>query len=405
MITRVCLTIDTEFSIAGAFADAACRPVAEPMVWCDVGGSSQGLGFLLSTFKRHRIPATFFVEALQRHYFTDDPMRPIVQCIRDAGHSLELHAHPCWSVFQHADWAERVRRQPRQDDFHGRGEDDSLALIRQGQQVFRDWGLEPPRVFRSGSLQHDDALYRALARAGIPYSSNVGLAIFDSGDPHYRLYSGAHLRHGVLELPVLTFSDWQLGGRRHLKSLTIAGTSHAETVWLLAQAQRAGIEQVVILTHPFEYVQSRDPGLRHARRHAVNQQRLLRLCRFLDASRDRFLPSSLADAAAAAMPQALQPAMPATATSAATAALSGTAPATPARSAALPEVPQPAASPAAQPGLPSARAQAGRGPAANHLLRSLLWHSVGRMAMQVAYDRYGQWALRRAPRAQTGRPA
>ena len=61
MRTRVCITIDTEFSIAGAFQDAACLPVAEPMVWCEVKGRSEGLGFLLPQFKKHQVPVTFFV--------------------------------------------------------------------------------------------------------------------------------------------------------------------------------------------------------------------------------------------------------------------------------------------------------------------------------------------------------
>lgn len=343
MQTRVCITIDTEFSIGGAFADAARRPVADPMVWCEVDGRSQGLGFLLECFQRHAIPASFFVEALHRHYFADDPMRPIVRRIRADGHDVELHVHPCWSVFQHADWRERVRKQPRQDDFFGRLEDDTLALIRQGQAVFADWQLPAPQVFRSGSLQHDGSLYRAIARAGIPYSSNIGLAIFDSGDADYGLHAGRHLRHGVLECPVLTFSDWGLGRRRHLKSLTIAGSSHAETCFLLSQAQRAGIPLVVILTHPFEYVQSNDDGLRHARRHSVNQDRLSRLCAFLDGNRDRFLPSTLAAAARQ----------------------------------------------------PLAAAEAAAATAPNPLLHGRLWHSAGRMATQVAYDRYGQWALAR----------
>lgn len=298
MHTRVCITIDTEFSIAGAFAHAQFQPVAEPMVWCDVGGRSEGLGFLLDCFAQYRIPATFFVEAMHRHYFKDDPMRPAVRQIEHGGHEIQLHAHPCWCVFAHDDWRERVRAQPRQDDFAGRSEDASLRLIEEGIAVFHDWGLPRPQVFRSGSLQHDDALYRALARAGIPYSSNVGLAIYDSGDPAYRLFGGRHVRHRVVECPVLTFSDWSIGGRHHLKTLTIAGTSFAETRNLLDQAQRAGVELVVLLTHPFEYIQSRDIGRAVARRHSVNQQRLRDLCGYLDAARDRFLPCGLADAAA-----------------------------------------------------------------------------------------------------------
>lgn len=333
---RVCITIDTEYSIAGAFADPACQPVADPMVWCDVAGRSEGLGFLLECFSKHGITATYFIEALHCYYFKDDPMRAIAQRIAADGHELQLHAHPCWSVFEHADWRERVRQQPRQDDFFGRSEDDSVRLIEQGLATFRDWGLARPTVFRSGSLQHDDRLYRALARTGMPYSSNVGLAIFDSGDPDYRLYSGTHLRHGVVECPVLTFSDWAVGGRRHLKSLTIAGTSFAETRTLLDKAERAGIPLVVILTHPFEYVQSRDIGRMPARRHAVNQQRLSSLCEYLARNQDRFIPSGLATAAAAS----------------------------------------------------AHHEQTG-----NALLEGVVWQSIRRMAIQIAYEKYGNFAL------------
>ncbi|MYN05201.1 polysaccharide deacetylase [Pseudoduganella sp. DS3] len=298
MRTRVCITIDTEFSIGGAFADAARQPVGEPMVWCEVGGRSQGLGFMLEQFQRHQIGATFFVEALQRQYFRHDPMAAIAQRIAAEGHEVQLHAHPCWSVFGHADWPQRVRAQPRQDDFFGRAEDDSVALIRRGQEAFGNWGVAAPTVFRSGSLQHDATLYRALARCAIPYSSCVGLAIFDSGDPDYALYSGVHPRAGVLECPVLTFQDWRLGARRHLKTLTIAGTSFAETRTLLEQAHAAGVPLVVLLTHPFEYVQRSDSGAQ-VRRHAVNQERLAQLCAWLDAERARFDACGMGAAAAA----------------------------------------------------------------------------------------------------------
>lgn len=338
MTTQVCITIDTEFSIGGSFSDANSSPVAEPAVWCEVDGRSEGLGFLLSCFRRYRVPATFFVEALQRHYFKHDPMRPIVSCILDDGHEVQLHAHPCWSVFKNTDWAERVKAMPPSDNFHGRSVEDSTMLLQECIEVFQEWGVPRPRVFRSGNLHHDDALYVALAGLGIPYSSNVGFAIFDSGDPRYQLYSGTHMRHGVLEMPILTFTDWSVVGRRHLKSLTICGTSFRETQTLLEKAYEAAIPLVVILTHPFEYVQSKDPGFREVRRHTINQQRLTKLCEYLDQHRDRFPPAGMAQAA---------------------------------------EVVARRASPT------------------NILLEGVVWQSLCRMATQVCYDSYGSWALSR----------
>jgi hypothetical protein len=297
MRPRVCITVDTEFSLSGSLEDRSWQPIAEPMVWCDVEGQSEGLGFLLAQFARFHVPVTFFVETLHRHYFKHDPMRPIVRRIQDDGHEIQLHAHPCWSVFQSSDWEARVRNQPNQDDFYGRSEADSLRLIQQGIDTFDEWGLPRPSVFRSGNLQHDDLLYQALAKARIPYSSNVGLAIFDSCDPNYRIYAGSHLRHGVLECPVLTFCDWKIGGHRHLKTLTISGTSFAETCTLLDRAALAQVPLVVILTHPCEFV-SRDSRKVRVRRHAVNQRRLAALCEFLDQNRGRFEPACLAGAAA-----------------------------------------------------------------------------------------------------------
>jgi len=335
---HVCFTIDTEFSIAGAFADAALRPVGVPMVQCEIDGRSQGLGFLLDCFGRHGAQATFFIETVQRHYFRDDPMRALARRIAQHGHELQLHVHPCWAVFQHADWPRRVRLAPRQDELAGRALDSTIALLRQGQETFAAWCLPAPQVFRAGSLQHDENLYRALAAVGIPYSSNIGLGVFNCGLADYQLRAGRHVRHGVVECPVLTFADWP----GHAKTVSISGTSFAEMRGLLDSAHAAGLELVVILSHPFEYVQSYGDGFRVLRRHAVNQSRLERLCAYVAAHPQRFQASGLAAAAG----------QPLTAAS-----------------------------------------------SANPLLRGRLWRTAGRLGTQVLYDRYGQWMLaRRAAR-------
>ena len=74
--TEVCITVDTEFSIGGAFADPQrYRPLSTELVECRIGGRSEGLGFILQTLKKSGVAATFFVEVLQGCYFGDVPMR------------------------------------------------------------------------------------------------------------------------------------------------------------------------------------------------------------------------------------------------------------------------------------------------------------------------------------------
>lgn len=335
MRTRVCITVDTEFSIAGAFADQQRVPVADQIVWCNVDGSSEGLGFMLNCLSKYRIPATFFVETLQRHYFRHDPMRDVARILHDKGHDVQLHSHPCWALFKHEDWFTRARAMRNKDSFFGRAEDETVALIEQGLDTFRDWGVPAPTVFRSGNVHHDRSLYRALARTGIPYSSSIALAVFNSGDPALQLYSGQHRFDGVTELPILTFQDFKVGARPHLKSLTIAGTGTHEMRNLLDQAHAAGIPLVTILTHPFEYVQTRDTTLRYVKRHGVNQQRLDKLCSYLACNGDRFEAVGMGQAAAAV--HAID--------------------------------------------------------SGNILLASKPWHYLPRMLTQVAYDRYGRIAL------------
>jgi hypothetical protein len=109
-----------------------------------------------------------------------------------------------------------------------------------------------------------------------------------------------------------------------------------------------GIEQVVILTHPFEFVQTRDFTLRRLRRHRLNQRRLTQLCQYLDANRARFLPCGIAAAASVPMDS---------------------------------------------------------GSAANPLLKGATWRALPRMAGQFAYDRYSKWRLDRQPGREAQPPA
>ena len=282
MNTRVHITVDTEFSIAGAFDDPrACAPVGPPAVYCEVDGRSQGLGYLLETLAHYGLRATFFVEALNTCHFGDGPMGAIARRLHEEGHDVQLHLHPCWTYFEREDWAARLAADPPNDDITRRSPGEIVRLIELGKAAFARWGVRPPTVLRTGGLKVSRPVYEAMHACGMTLASNVGLAIFRPAETDLHLYAGRHEVAGVTEIPVTTYEDLGIPGRPHYKTLTVTGSSWPEMRALLQDARRKGVSDVVVLTHPFEYVKHRDITYERLYLNRVTRRRLDRLCRFL----------------------------------------------------------------------------------------------------------------------------
>ncbi len=290
MKTKVFLTVDTEFSIGGAFSDPVkYSPVGEQAVLCQIEGKSHGLGFLIDTFEEFDISATFFVETFNTYYFGDQPMRDLAGRIKAAGHDLQLHLHPCWTYFKNRDWVQHLKVEPPTDHMNGRSLTQLTEWINDGIEIFTRWGLERPIALRTGGLITDKLVYEAMDGCGMKVGSNVAVGIYRPDEPDLQLYSGLHQIGNVLEACVLTYLDRRIGSQAKYRALSITGTSWAETRSLLLSAYKSNIESVVILTHPFEFVKrGDDPSFTKIYQNRVNQRRLQKLCAFLAANDDRF---------------------------------------------------------------------------------------------------------------------
>ena len=287
MKTKVFLTIDTEFSIGGAFlAPQTVQPIGPQNVDCLVAGRSEGLGHMLDTFARHGLRATFFIEALQTAYFGDAPMGQIAKRIVAAGHDAQLHLHPVWTYFDHPQWQQRLAQVQPNDDLHGRTVEQLAAWMQRGLEVFGRWGLPAPVALRTGNLMVDRNVYRAMNQVGLKVASNIARAVFEPAEAPLRFNAGIRHIEGVVELPVLTYADLQLGQRTHRKVLTITGSSFAEARCLLDRAHRVAEPSVVLLTHCHEFVTGDMRGALAPDR--VNQRRLDAVCRYLHDHADRF---------------------------------------------------------------------------------------------------------------------
>lgn len=275
--TQVCITIDTEFSIAGHFECAEHLPVSDVMVYGEVDGREQALGFLLETFERYGIDATFFLECANYFYFGDAPMQRVAERIRAAGQDIQLHVHPVWLNFVDGQVPGNF---PRNDYCSGRSFDDLKRVFELCIEVFERWVGRRPLALRTGSLVADDNVFQVMAALDIPLSSNVATGVFA---PESALFhdSGRHRIHGVMEVPVFTYRDMRLVGRQHRKSLQITSCSWPEMKSLLRRARRAGVENIVVLTHPSEFIKKSDYRYTRITRNRVNQRRLEKLCEFI----------------------------------------------------------------------------------------------------------------------------
>lgn len=288
--TEICIPVDTEFSIGGAFINpTANKPVGERRVYCDIAGEEQGLGFLLSHFAEYDINATFFVEALNSCYFGDNPMRRVAERILAAGQDVQLHLHPCWTLFRKAHWAEEIKYVPPNDSCAGRTMEEITEFISLGLQAFERWGVPRPIVLRTGGFQTDRTVYAAMARLQIPLASNLGLSYQPPLDPTLHLTGGRHWVNGVMELPVLTYANLRVGSWRRDRLFSIASTSYPQVEALLWAGRRNRVSPIVILIHPFDFVKTRDVQYNQIMRDQVNQNRLIHLCRFVKQHADEFV--------------------------------------------------------------------------------------------------------------------
>jgi peptidoglycan/xylan/chitin deacetylase (PgdA/CDA1 family) len=282
--TQVCITIDTEFSIGGAFADPDAR---QPIGAANV---EQGLDFLLETFRRHEMNVTYFVETLNAHWFGTGEMGRLVQRILAGGHDVQLHLHPCWTAFGDSAWREAVRAAAPNDDCARLGEAELADLISRGADTLERMGAPRPIALRTGNLRAGRNVYRAMRACGMGVASNVGLALNRPDDPELRLRGGRHRIEGVLEVPVLTYGPGE-------RLFTTTACSSGETEALLRQARRERVPSVVLLTHPFEFTKGDrlDPAPQRSNR--INQKRMERLCAFIAANPDEFEAVTFAAAA------------------------------------------------------------------------------------------------------------
>lgn len=295
-MTEVLLTVDLEFDVNGFISQPEKRrPAGVISVRRPRGKMSHGLERILETAERHQIPITFFVEVFNAHYFGLDEMGGVVEEIRESGlHDIQLHTHPIWRLVGGKSAPEQVIHD-RQDRCAQRP--DSVQLMAEAVELFRQLTGDKPIAFRPGSFNVDRNLLRAAAAAGIKVTSACSLGN-PSVDTELHLGGGIHHIDGIIEAPITAFRESTMLFGERFRSATVCGNAMPMLKDVLVGRKAGGPRgPVVLLTHASEFSARRFlPDRFDYVPNNIVSRRFASLCRFIDGNRDSLTPTTFSAA-------------------------------------------------------------------------------------------------------------
>jgi hypothetical protein len=293
MKTRVYLTVDVECREERNI-NGRLQPLAgyDLRMWGRFSNQSRdlGIGLIMREYDTYGFKATFYVDPFGALFFGMDGLKEVCDEIRNRGHDLQLHAHPIQRV---ADYITRNVEAPS-DKMADYDVDQQTALLREAMGIFEQCGVAREEItsFRAGHFGANNDTWQAMARAGLKLSSNYNLC-YQKRECKMRwpehvagLFDTAC---GVWELPISNFTEAPvLPGSGDYRHVQVTAISLSEVKDYLEWAHGAGLGEVTIVTHSFEFFHIDDEKNGKGRLNTMNLYRLRGLAKYLDKNRDRF---------------------------------------------------------------------------------------------------------------------
>ena len=255
--------------------DRSFAPSFARYVWGHSAHGDYALPQTLAMLNRHGLPGVFFVEPLFAARFGLAHLATIVQLIRAAGHTVQLHLHPEWTNEARVPLLANSAAKRQHLSHYTLAE--QTALIAQGKQMLEAVGSGPIGAFRAGSFAANGNTFEALRRNRIFLDSSLNRCYAVSAPElrHAHSFDQAFVTRGVTTFPVTVMQD----GFGNARPAQVGACSFAEMRQALLSAQRAGLRDFVVLSHNFEMLQpnSCEPDW-------VVVKRFEQLCAFLAAN-------------------------------------------------------------------------------------------------------------------------
>jgi len=251
---------------------------------------SFGLDFILSTFKRYQLAATFFVEPFFSYKFGKAALEDICSRILLENHDIQLHLHPFFkSSPEHT----------LEDKLHAYPLEQQIDLIKEGRDILYACGVKEIKAFRAGAFAANNTTYEALAAAGIKISSNYNLDYLSKA---CRISLPGQFndffwhKDKILEMPVTCFREFDFKKfKPSFKHLQITAMSYEQMKYIFEHAPRLNLKNIVILFHTFEFIHFIDEKNDIGKINPINISRFIRLCEFLYNHQSKFNVQRISD--------------------------------------------------------------------------------------------------------------
>jgi hypothetical protein len=298
-MVEVYLTVDTETSIGGAWANPQFEPVApERAILGRIGAEYYGTPLIMDILEESGLRGTFFTEVLSAQVVSESQLAEAYSEIVRRGHDPQLHLHPVYH-FYHLFRQGRIRREqlPPNMDLIGRHPlQTQIELLQAGCELFRKFTAKAPVAFRAGCYGGSSSTFSALETVGLRYDSSFNAAYLGTNCSidGVRSINTPWRAGAVWEVPVTNFETgfWKMRG---LKPLDIGAVSLLEMRRVLDEAERFEISPVVFIMHSFTLFKKADVQFRQLRPDRLVIRRFRELCRFLSKKSDRFKVRTFAE--------------------------------------------------------------------------------------------------------------
>lgn len=284
--TTIFITVDTEHSIGGAFANPALKPVGnDRRIYGRIGDKEYGIGLIMNIADRYGLKITFFVEVFNKYFFGEDETRQVVETILHRGHDVQLHLHPNYLNFT-LDRPQDLQFSDLTGDYPLERQ---IEMLHEARQTLESYGTPPVTAFRAGCFGANADTLKALAGNGFLIDSSYNGAFL--GGPCLMPDWGINdmiIHDGIFEFPVTNFLE--VTGLRSARRmpLDINGVSFEEMRYVLRTSRTAGPRHLTVILHSFSFVRANDVQYNKIRPRTHVIRRYEKLCRFLAENSEHF---------------------------------------------------------------------------------------------------------------------